>query len=359
MSVNSLANAGTVSREGPLRLLIVDDSVVVRTVLERIIVAHPAFGLPYKTSNAARALEVLATERFDLILLDVEMPGESGLAALPAILAAGRGAKVIILSGRCEEGSAAAVEALAMGASDIMAKPGSGSFDEQFSRALLERIARIVGRGAVAAEPAQPTRLRASSSHARLGCLGIGASTGGIHALGQLFGGLSGPLDIPVLLTQHLPPSFMPFFAMQLARMTHLSVKLAEQGEALRPGQVYIAPGEANLTCRRSLSGQAFVHLSTERAPLGSLPAVDPMFASIAECFGPASGAIVLTGMGRDGTQGARRIVEEGGWVIVQDKDSSVVWGMPGSVARAGLASQVLPPDAMMARVVRSAAAAA
>ncbi|WP_336959038.1 chemotaxis protein CheB [Sphingobium aquiterrae] len=358
MSAFTPASVWTNSTQEPLRLLIVDDSVVARTVLERIVLAHPAFGVAQKTSSAAHALGVLARERFDLILLDVEMPGESGLTALPAILAAGQGAKVIILSGNCQEGSAAAVEALAIGASDIMEKPGSGSYGDQFSRALLERIARIMGRSGLSYDAPHSPPLRSSMGNDRIACLGIGASTGGIHALGQLFAGLARPLGIPILLTQHLPPSFMPFFATQLARMTSLPVKIAQQGETLRPDQIYVAPGEANLTCRRSLSGDVSVQLSRERPPLGSLPAVDPMFASMAQCFGPKAGAVVLTGMGRDGTDGARRIVAEGGWVIVQDQESSVVWGMPGSIARAGLASAILTPDAIMPMVARRGAVA-
>jgi two-component system chemotaxis response regulator CheB len=359
MSAITPASAWTSSKAEPLRLLIVDDSVVARTVLERIVLSHPAFGLAQKTSSAAHALGALARERFDLILLDVEMPGESGLTALPAILAAGQGAKVIILSGNCQEGSAAAVEALALGASDIMEKPGSGSFGDQFSRALLERIARIMGRTGLAPEVPQAPRLRASEGKERIACLGIGASTGGIHALGQLFSAMARPPGIPILLTQHLPPSFMPFFAVQLGRMTSLPVKIAEQGEILRRDWIYIAPGEANLTCRRALSGDVSVLLSRDRPASGSLPAVDPMLTSMAQCFGPRAGAIVLTGMGRDGTEGARCIVDEGGWVIVQDQDSSVVWGMPGSIARAGLASAIVPPDAMMAMVARRAAVSA
>lgn len=367
MSVIPPASAWTNSKQEPLRLLIVDDSVVARTVLERIVLAHPAFGLAQKTSSAAHALGVLARERFDLILLDVEMPGESGLAALPAILAAGRGAKVIILSGNCQEGSAAAVEALAIGASDIMEKPGSGSFGDQFSRALLERIARIMGRTGLSQDmssqdvphaPPHAPPLRTGEASEQISCLDIGASTGGIHALGRLFAGMARPLGVPILLTQHLPPSFMPFFATQLGRMTCLPVKIAQQGEILRPDQIYVAPGEANLTCRRSLSGTVSVQLCKDRPPLGSLPAVDPMFASMARCFGPKAGAIVLTGMGRDGTDGAKHIVEEGGWVVVQDQESSVVWGMPGSIARAGLASAILSPDAIMPMVARRRATA-
>lgn len=344
------ASTWTRAEQDPVRVLIVDDSVVVRSVLDRIISAHPEFVVAHKANTADQALAFLQRDKVDIVLLDVEMPGQSGLAALPAILRAGTGAKVVILSGNCEEGSAAAVEALAIGASDILAKPGSGSFGDQFGRALLARIARLAGRGRADDDVDFELPLRAAPLGRNLGCLGVGASTGGIHALGRLFAALDGTLGVPVLVTQHLPPSFIPYFAAQMTRMTRLPVKVAEAGEALRPDQVYVAPGHANLECRRTGSVVA-VHLTEERAPSGSLPAVDPMFASMAQAYGAASAGIVLTGMGRDGTAGGREIVARGGWIIVQDEPSSVVWGMPGSAARSGLACGIMPPDEMMAFV--------
>ncbi|RVT43148.1 chemotaxis protein CheB [Sphingobium algorifonticola] len=329
------------------RVLIVDDSVVARTVLERILAAHEDFVVVGKTSNAQQALTVLAQVSVDLVLLDVEMPGQSGIVALPSILSAGNGAKVIILSGACEEGSAVAVEALAIGASDILSKPTHGSFGDQFARALLGRIARIVG---VENEDGteQTIQLRDATGRRRLSCLGVGASTGGIHALGQLFAGMTETVGVPILLTQHLPASFISYFAAQLGRMTSLPVKVAEEGEILRPDHVYVAPGEANLGCRRNWGGQIAVALSPDRTPLSALPAVDPMFMSIARCYGDGAAGIVLTGMGRDGSLGAAHIVDGGGIVIAQDEASSVVWGMPGSVARSGLAAALLPPEKIM-----------
>jgi two-component system chemotaxis response regulator CheB len=359
MSAPILASTWNMADQKAASVLIVDDSVVVRTVLERIIAADSRFSVAHKTSNAEQALAFLEHQHVDVVLLDVEMPGLSGLAALPAILKAGRGARVIILSGNCEEGSAPAVEALALGASDILSKPGRGSFGDQFSDALLSRIARIANLAIPTPVRTAPVKLRPFQSGRTLGCLGVGASTGGIHALGQLFGGLSEPLGVPILLTQHLPPSFIPFFATQLARMTKLPVKVAEQGETLRPDQVYIAPGGANLECRRGRTGNVLVMLTTDRAPSGSLPAVDPMFAAMARSFGPESGAIVLTGMGRDGTAGGQQIVKEGGWIVAQDEQSSVVWGMPGSIARSGLASALLPPEEIMGFVAKRMAVVA
>lgn len=342
-----------------IRTLIVDDSVVVRTVIERILNDHPAFLVAQKTNMAEHALRYLAENSVDLILLDIELPGQSGLAALPAILRASPQAKVLILSGNCEEGSAEAIEALALGASDILSKPGSGSFGESFPPALIERISRLFGRHQPSTVPAVTLSvappLAPAQGSAALGCLGIGASTGGIHALGQLFASLAAPLAVPILVTQHLPLSFTGYFAQQLGRMTRLRVKVAENGEMLAPDVIYIAPGDANLLCRRGLHGRVTVSLDPQRTPTGNLPGVDPMFASMAHAYGPGAAGIVLTGMGRDGTQGARAIVAAGGCIVAQDEASSVVWGMPGSIAEAGLSCAVMEPGAIMPFIAQRA----
>ncbi|WP_298398909.1 chemotaxis protein CheB [Sphingobium sp.] len=346
---------------GKVRTLVVDDSVVVRTVIERILNADPGYSVAHKTNSAEHALGYLADHAVDLILLDIELPGQSGLAALPQILRANPSVKVAILSGKCEEGSAAAVEALALGASDIVSKPGSGSFGEQFPQALIERLNRLFGDRPTALPMPRVSTPAATAvpADAPLACLGVGASTGGIHALGQLFQGLAAPLGVPVLLTQHLPVSFTGYFAQQLARMTSLRVKVAETGDLLAPDTVYVAPGDANLQVRRGLHGRVNIVLTPERTPAGNLPGVDPMFASMAEVYGAGAAGIVLTGMGRDGTVGARDIVAAGGWIVAQDEASSVVWGMPGSVAGAGLTCAVMEPLSIMNFVARRGRVAA
>lgn len=341
------------SETKPVRTLVVDDSVVVRTVIERILNADPRFTVAHKTNSAEHALSYLADHAVDLVLLDIELPGQSGLAALPAILEARAGVKVAILSGNCEEGSAVAVEALALGASDIVSKPGSGSFGEQFPQALIERLNRLFDGGPAIPMPRSAMEPVAQPAVQPLACLGIGASTGGIHALGQLFQGLSMPLGVPILLTQHLPLSFTVYFAQQLSRMTSLKVKVAETGDLLAPDTVYVAPGDANLQLRKGLHGRVTIQLNPDRTPTGNLPGVDPMFASMADAYGAGAAGIVLTGMGRDGTVGARDIVAAGGWIVAQNEASSVVWGMPGSIASAGLSCALLEPAAMMAFVAR------
>jgi two-component system, chemotaxis family, protein-glutamate methylesterase/glutaminase len=336
-----------------VRAMVVDDSVVVRTVIGRILNSDPAFCVVHKTNSAEHALQYLATYDVDLVLLDIELPGQSGLSALPAFLRANPRGKVVILSGNCDEGSAAAIEALALGASDIFAKPDSGSFGEAFPRSLIDRLSRLFGANPVSAEDMPPVPMATAQASAPLACLGIGASTGGIHALGQLFAGMSEPPGVPILLTQHLPVSFTSYFVQQLARMTSLRVKVGEQGELLTPNTVYVAPGDANLQIRRGLYGRVMVTLNSQRTAAGNLPGVDPMFTSMAEAYGPGAAGVVLTGMGRDGTAGGRDIVAAGGWIVAQNETSSVVWGMPGSVAAAGLSCALLDPYAIMDFVAR------
>lgn len=344
------------SQGGPksVRTMVVDDSVVVRTVIERILNADTGFSVVHKTNSAEQALGYLIDHEVDVVLLDIELPGQNGLTALPAFLRANPRSKVVILSGTCNEGSVAAMEALALGASDILTKPGSGSFGEQFPQALIERLTRLFDGTGEAPLPAAPVKaVPLDQPHAPLGCLGIGASTGGIHALGQLFAGMKEPMGVPILLTQHLPVSFTPYLAQQLARMTRLRVKVAQQGEIVKPDVVYVAPGDASLQLRRISSDRVMIALNPERTPAGNLPGVDPMFSSMAEVYGAGAAGVVLTGMGRDGTEGGRDIAAAGGWIVAQDEASSVVWGMPGSIAAAGLSCALLEPYAIMEFVAR------
>jgi two-component system chemotaxis response regulator CheB len=173
--------------------------------------------------------------------------------------------------------------------------------------------------------------------------LAIGASTGGVHALANLFAGLPPKLGIPILVTQHLPPAFMPHFARQLTSASGYETVLAEEGTPVEPGRILIAPGDAHLTVGKQ-AGRLIVRLDRCPAASGCMPSVDPMFASLADEIGDRTLGVVLTGMGRDGAQGAARVVAAGGSILAQDEASSAVWGMPRAVIEAGLAAAVLPP---------------
>jgi len=188
--------------------------------------------------------------------------------------------------------------------------------------------------------------------------LAIGASTGGIHALGQLLGALGPKVRMPILVTQHLPGSFMDPFVRQMRAASGRGTVIAQEGMAVLPGQIIVAPGEAHMTVAASNKGAVVVRLEDGPVPSGCRPSVDPMFSSVAKVYGSHALGIVLSGMGRDGADGAARIVAAGGTILAQDSASSAVWGMPGAVASAGLASAVLPPDEIGARITAAAGVA-
>lgn len=337
----------------PLRVLIVDDSAVARTVLARMLAAHDDIQVVGQAGSAAAALTILAHAAIDIILLDLEMPEVGGLAALPDLIAQSGGARVLIVSSACADGAAATLEALSRGAVDTLLKPGAAAFAGRFAEELADRLRRIAKSGKAGltngAASADRARLGSRSTTGpavprRLECLAIGASTGGVHALSEFFAQLPRGFVAPILVTQHLPPPFMPFFADQLHTMTGRPTRVAEPGMLPAPGEILLAPGHAHLTLVRTGS-VIHVRLDEGRVPSGCRPSVDPMFESIGRVFGPGAVGVVLSGMGRDGARGAEALVGSGGAVLAQDAATSVVWGMPGAIANAGLARMVAPPS--------------
>jgi two-component system, chemotaxis family, protein-glutamate methylesterase/glutaminase len=339
--------------ERPIRLLIVDDSTVARAVLSRMIGAHADFELVATAGNADEALAALRSVQVDIVLLDIEMPGASGLEALPRILEAGLGARVLIVSSLAEDGAEAAVQALALGAADTLPKPGAGAFGGRFADILAERlrrIGRVVRRsGEETGGPASNIQLR-DTPEWRPSCLAIGASTGGIHAINDFLCGLPAETGGPILVTQHLPPLFMPFFARQLEAACGRPAKVAEDDERLQADRIYVAPGKAHLSLHRRGPGVR-VRLDSRPAPSGCLPSVDPMLEAVGEAYGRGGVAIILSGMGRDGLAGSRSLAGRGGVILAQDQASAAIWGMPKAVAEAGLATAVLPPHELARRV--------
>lgn len=352
-----------VSEQPPIRVMIVDDSQIARAVLSRMVSAHKDIEVVATAGNAAEALDALKSVRVDIVLLDVEMPGTSGLEALPEILRIGNGANVMIVSSTTEDGAEATVRALALGASDTLPKPGAGTFGGRFSETLAERIrniGRVPGRHhvpalplAAAAPELPPMTIRAMPDY-RLGCLALGASTGGLHALSEFLRALPTEIGAPIILTQHLPSTFMPFFARQIEAASGRLTRVAEEGQPLQPEQILIAPGDAHLELVRH-GGKVNVRLSRDPVSSGCKPSVDPMFWSLGENYGKSGLGVVFSGMGRDGLVGSARLVNMGGAVIVQNQHSSAVWGMPRAVAEAGLASAILSPADLARRVAARA----
>ncbi|HET7817609.1 MAG TPA: chemotaxis-specific protein-glutamate methyltransferase CheB [Sphingomicrobium sp.] len=340
-----------------IRLMIVDDSVVARAVLSRMVESDDAFEIAAIAGTAEDAIDALQSVRVDTILLDLEMPGAGGLRSIPRILDNACGAHVMIVSSMAEEGAEETVAALALGASDALPKPGTGRFNGRFSEVLISRL-KALGYAETARPAASPAPAAAQAIHVPLRAmsdcpvrlLAIGASTGGIHALNSFFEALPKRIGVPILVTQHLPSPFMQVFARQLAISSKREALVAEDGMPLLPDRVIIAPGDAHLTLEERPDGLA-VRLDRSPASSGCMPSLDPMFGSVAALCGAGAAAVVLTGMGRDGVQGAARLVAAGGSVLAQDEASSAVWGMPRAVTEAGLACALLPPDKLARRV--------
>jgi len=336
--------------------MIVDDSTVARAVLSRMVESDPAFEIAGVAGTAEDAIDALAECRVDVVLLDLEMPGAGGLKSIPRILAAAAGAKVMIVSSLAEDGAEHTIAALALGAADTMPKPGTGRFNGKFSEILLSKLKALGPSGGAAANATyasqagqSPAPLRAMPSDP-IDIIAIGASTGGIHALGTLFHTLPKHVGVPILLTQHLPLPFMPIFARQLGTIAHRPTMVAEDGMPLEADHILVAPGDAHLTLDPSKNGPV-VRLTHGRSSSGCMPSVDPMLASVGAIYGERALGVVLTGMGRDGVEGAATLVACGGSVIAQDEASCAVWGMPRAILEAGLASAVLPPDKIARRI--------
>jgi two-component system chemotaxis response regulator CheB len=348
------------SEKPRIRLMIVDDSMVARAVLTRMLESDGGFEIVAVAGTAEDAIDALAQVRVDIILLDLEMPGAGGLKSIPRILEAAHGAQVMIVSSLAEEGAEETVAALALGAADTLPKPGTGRFNGRFSEVLMSKL-RALGRavdqeappppGAARAAAATPLRAMASDP---LRLLAIGASTGGIHALSSFFQELPARIGVPILVTQHLPAPFMSVFARQLSNAAGREAIVAEDGLRLLPDRIVIAPGDAHLTIDIS-GGHLVARLLRNRSSSGCLPSVDPMLASAGALLGAQALGVVLTGMGRDGLEGAMALIGAGGSVLVQDEASSAVWGMPRAIADAGLACAVLPPAKLARRVAARA----
>ena len=337
----------------PIKLMIVDDSMVARAVLSRMIDADGNFEIAAIAGTAEDAIEALSQVMVDIVLLDLEMPGVGGLKGLPGILEAAKGAKVLIVSSLAEEGAEETVAALALGAHDTLPKPGTGRFHGRFAEVLLGKLRELgyADRSSVRAAPVStPQRTIALQSDEPLRLLAIGASTGGIHALGTFFAALPERIGVPILVTQHLPPAFMTVFARQLSLAANREAVVAEDGTRLLPDRIIVAPGDAHLVVDE-VNGKLVARLLKTKAASGCMPSVDPMLASAGAVLGAGALGVVLTGMGRDGAEGAQRLVDAGGSVMAQDEASSAVWGMPRAVADAGLACAILPPDKLARRV--------
>lgn len=331
---------------GQTRVLIVDDSITARIVLSRVVDEDDRLRVEGRANGAREALSMLDEITVDVILLDLEMPGVSGLEALPLLIEKSNNANILVVSSIAVEGAEPTLKALALGAADTIAKPGSGVFDKAYRTDLADRIYAL-GKGGGKDKSAEANaQLHPAGTTQTINpkVLAIGASTGGIHALDLLLKKMPRRIGIPILITQHLPDHFVPIFARQIERSSGRNVDVGANGLGLKPDHIIIAPGDAHLQVEGTMA-DARIRLDRSPASSGCKPSVDPMFASLARVFGDKTLGVVLSGMGNDGAEGAPAIVNAGGQIWVQDAESSAVWGMPRAIVDAGLASVIMAPE--------------
>jgi two-component system chemotaxis response regulator CheB len=381
----SIALASPLTREParhePLRVMVVDDSVVIRGLIGRWIEAEPDMVVAASLRTGLDAVNQVERVNPDVALLDIEMPDLDGIAALPLLLAKKRNLVVIMASTLTRRNAEISFKALSLGASDYIPKPESTrepSAAETFRHDLIQKIrhlgAKVRRKVPVAPSPplvpgpdrasdlparsalapvANPQLLRRAFSTHPPRALLIGASTGGPQALMSLVAGIGPVIDrFPVLITQHMPPTFTTILAEHLARASQRPAREGIDGELIKPGRIYLAPGGHHM---RAVRQGVHAAIALDDGPPVNFckPAVDPMFASATEVWQGGALAVVLTGMGSDGMRGGKEIVAAGGSVIAQDEASSVVWGMPGAATHAGICAAVLPLNQIAAKLIQ------
>ncbi len=336
------------SIEPKISVVLVDDSSVIRGVLKRILESDSTIEVVGSVSNGQMGVTMAAAKKPDVVILDVEMPVMDGLTALPEILKASPETKIIMCSSLTAKGGDITMKAMALGAVECLVKPSSTQEtgpDSPFQRDLIHLIKGLGLKpkplARVVAEPLIPAATPKYTGKPDI--LALGSSTGGPQALFTTLKSV-GKLNIPIVITQHMPATFTKILAEHITQQTGLTSMEAEDGMIVEPGKVYVAQGGKHMLFERS-GTQLTIKLDDGPMENFCKPAVDPMLRSLIGIFGNRVLCAILTGMGHDGLDGARLLTEKGGRVIAQDEASSVVWGMPGAVAQAGLASEVLPLD--------------
>lgn len=347
-----------------IRVLVVDDSVVVRQLVSKVLSKDPEIEVVGVAANGRIALAKIEQVNPDVVTLDIEMPVLDGLATLKELRKLYPRLPVIMFSTLTARGGAATLDALSLGANDYVTKPSNvgrlSDAMEQIRDALNPKIkalcAKVLGghvTGIVAPRKAILPNLGAPQRLSRAaGLLGnhpvevvtVGVSTGGPNALAQVIPQLPVDLPVPVLIVQHMPPLFTKLLADRLAGLASLDVREGVDGAVVEPGTVWLAPGDRHMVVRRE-AGTVRLALNQDPPENSCRPAADQLFCSVAKAYGPGTLAVVMTGMGRDGFQGCVHVKHGGGQIVVQDEATSVVWGMPGFVAQADMADRVVPLD--------------
>ena len=327
----------------PVRVMIVDDSLTVRTVFSRMIKQEHDMVIVGTANTAEAGLSDLPGAAPDVMMLDLEMPGMGGLEALPKIMEIAPKTKVLVISSLTADGAESTVKALSLGAADTMLKPRPGGFDDDYKAGLLGKIRALKGLPPEETEQAAPSSANAPQVGKPPQAIAIGASTGGIHALNLFLRQVPQNFDLPILVTQHLPASFIPVFAQQMEMAVNRPAVLADEGTVIERGKIYIAPGHGHMVVRKA-GGRRVIGLAYHPVKSGCMPSVDPMFETLAEAYDGHVSGVLLSGMGRDGTDGAQALLSAGGTMFAQNAETCAVWGMPRAISEMGLAAAVLPP---------------
>ncbi|WP_226886380.1 protein-glutamate methylesterase/protein-glutamine glutaminase [Nisaea nitritireducens] len=371
----------------PYRVMLVDDSAVIRGLFTRFLEADPDVKIVASVGDGQRAIDTLKNNDVEIIVLDIEMPRMDGITALPELLKVDPGVQIVMASTLTARNAEISLRALSLGARDYLTKPSStsemtGAAD--FPSDLLSKVkafgaqrrrktgasAPVAGTAAktapAAARSAARPPLAARSSAAarndftlrkptgrRADVIGIGSSTGGPQALFRVLADLTKSIKQPILVTQHMPPTFTTILAEHITKTSGWVCSEAKTGDVVSPGRIYLAPGGYHMTVKAE-GLEKVIALNQDPPENFCRPAVDPMMRSLVKAYGRVL-AVILTGMGHDGREGCRAVVEAGGDVVAQDEQSSVVWGMPGAVAQAGLCCEVLPVSEIGASVNRLA----
>lgn len=344
----------------PIRVVVIDDSAAVRRIISRVFNDDPELEVVGEAADGRAGVEMVLRVKPDIITCDVEMPVLDGLGAVTELRSLHVKAPIVMFSSITEAGSRATLEALSRGATDYAPKPtGVGSFDDaiaQVKAGLVPKLKELARPGVNAAisGPDRPIRRRAMplALHEAPKAVVIGSSTGGPAALESVFGALTEPLPVPMFVVQHIPPVFSAMLAERLSKVGPMEVVEAEDEQVVVPGTAYLAPGGRHM--KVVLRGATPLIMLDDGPLVNSCrPAVDVLFGSTASVYRNRQLAVVLTGMGHDGLNGSRALVDAGAAVLAQDEASSVVWGMPGFVAQAGLADEVMPLDAVGREIER------
>ncbi|MEM8757806.1 MAG: chemotaxis response regulator protein-glutamate methylesterase [Planctomycetota bacterium] len=358
----------------PIRVLVVDDSAFMRRALSEIIKAAPGLELVGTAFNGRNGLDKIERLSPDVVTLDVEMPELDGLSALKLLMKSHPSPPAVLMcSSLTKQGSRVALDALTHGAADVIAKPATaiGLHESPDGRLLIEKIRAIARSHRVPARPA-PTETRRSDparpskpdAGARvrhrsfavdhpLSCVVVGSSTGGPPALERMLQQLPAGISVPIVIAQHMPKLFTQSMAERLAGMTALNVVHAETGMPLLPGSVYVGQGGQHVRLGRVTKTRTRIEITSEPARELYKPSVNVLFESAARIYGKHLMGVMLTGMGDDGLNGSRALVEAGGVLIGQDEASSVVYGMPRAVAEAGLVRTQMDPETVGRTIAR------